>query len=92
MFWAYGGTASSTWCPSVNWLVALCLSGYAALDIVVTASRRGLVVVPAGRSRPTRVWKATGLRFLRLAKVSVRTVPSVSPCPLRDVRWMSPAA
>ena len=92
MFWAYGGTASSTCSPSVNSLIDLSLSGYAALDMVVTASSRGVAVVPVGRNRATRVWNATGLRFLRLAKVSVRTVPSVSLCPLRDVRWMSPAA
>src|SRR5919107_1834225 len=73
MFCAYGGTASSTWRPSVNVLMALWWSGYAALVMVVTASRRGVVVAPAGRSSRTWVWKASGLRFLRLAKVSVRT-------------------
>ena len=68
MFWLKRGTSSVTSSPNVYSLIDLCLSGYAALDIVVTASSRGLVVVPAGRNSPTRVWNATGLRFFGLRR------------------------
>ena len=60
--------------------------------MVVTASSLGEPAAPTGRSRFTRVWKATGSRPERVLNVSVRIRASVSFCPSSDVRWMSPAA
>ena len=91
MFCAYAGTASSTCRPSVNSLVPA-YAGISSLVMVVIASSVGEPFAPAGRSRLTRVWKATGSRPERVLNVSVRMRASVSFCPSSDVRWMSPAA